>query len=62
MKTKRRVSPRKRLSKLDFSEIEARLYEKYQYKKGKPGSNHTIQNGSARNTAKEPVWNDFFPD
>jgi transposase len=37
MKTKRRASLRKQLSNLDFSEIEARLYEIYLYKKGKPG-------------------------
>jgi transposase len=37
MKTKRRVRLRKLLSNLDLSEIEERLYEKYQYKKGKPG-------------------------
>jgi transposase len=37
MKTKRRVNLRKMLSNLDLSEIEARLYEKYQYKRGKPG-------------------------
>jgi transposase, IS5 family len=37
MKEQRRVSLRKTLSNLDLSEIEERLYEKYQYKKGKPG-------------------------
>ena len=37
MKTKRRVSFRKLLSNLDLSEIETRLYEAYQYEKGKPG-------------------------
>jgi transposase len=37
MTKQRRVTLRKLLSNLDFSEIEARLYEKYQYKKGKPG-------------------------
>ena len=37
MKSTRRVSLRKLLSNLDLSEIETRLYEKYQYQKGKPG-------------------------
>jgi transposase len=37
MNGQRRVSLRKLLSNLDLSEIEARLYEKYQYEKGKPG-------------------------
>jgi transposase len=37
MKGQRRVSLRKLLSNLDLSEIEARLYEEYQYEKGKPG-------------------------
>lgn len=37
MKTKRRASLRKLLSNLDLSEIETRLYETYQYKRGKPG-------------------------
>ena len=37
MKRQRRVSLRKLLSNLDLSGIETRLYEKYQYKKGKPG-------------------------
>ena len=37
MTKQRRVSLRKMLSNLDFSEIEARLYKTYQYEKGKPG-------------------------
>jgi len=37
MKTQRRVSLRKLLSNLDLSEIETRLYDTYQYEKGKPG-------------------------
>jgi transposase len=37
MKRQRRVSLRKILSNLDLSEIEAKLYENYQYEKGKPG-------------------------
>lgn len=37
MKSTRRASLRKLLSNLDLSEIETRLYEKYQYEKGKPG-------------------------
>jgi transposase len=37
MTKQRRVSLRKLLSNLDFSEIEAHLYKTYRYEKGKPG-------------------------
>jgi len=37
MKKQRRVSLRKVLSNLDLSEIEAHLFKKYKYEKGKPG-------------------------
>ncbi|MEF8849023.1 MAG: hypothetical protein V5A68_07825 [Candidatus Thermoplasmatota archaeon] len=37
MKSRRRVSLRKKLNHLDFSETEKAISEKYKYKPGNPG-------------------------